>query len=740
MTKDMKLNFSVSLLNEKWLMFLLWVLFFLPLIILGFSHFEKPNEISLLDQLKTNPGYVESNEPGQHLVFGGSHKEVEVSINIPIRVSQSHKIKIDYIGSKNLKAIKIVIPEVAKKSYRYRHLVRIVDNQSGSLTFGLNDTNARYLTLVLYGNPGKNRPTTEITISSLSVAERTFIDSNLYYILLMLCVSSSLVLIGMLSGSFLQKICRYSQNSSAVFMIVGVFAYSIILLLTLLLFQRISTNSYNQYFLLSTATLTSLLIYYVYKYKLMSTQHGGYITSVKVPVLLYLFFSAIVAFVVGSIDGIALQEYYWTLIGKYRMFGGHGAHDNAFQYLNAVAIAENKPFNYFYKAPQLARHLMFGVEDRQVMMGAILGVYRVLWGHISIYLANSYGFFIIIGSCFSLLIIFPLYGFFRRYFERYIVVLSIILLFMGTYVLGNIYYTWFKILGGGCVLAGIYFLHFHTEYLKSWVIAGILLGIAVNMHTGQAIVYPLIAIYFFYQYLSKCTTASFVKAVTYTFTLTFVVVIAMLPWEIIKHYYFPNESDLFRLHFLHGQRFSESMLQTIINFFSDRYTFSEQLAHRSEQLVEALRINDITAWYSNMGIWDLKRYLFSWNKLQFRYITIMVYPLLIMLSITVYSRKFVCNAWTKKRNLNIERPDLNKLFLLSFCCVIWGLLVMHTKSETISSSFVSQYATLFILMFLHCMIASYSRLGLVLILLYSCISFTKLYVYFSHVLTLSSLL
>ena len=239
MTKDMKLNLSISLLNEKWLMLLLWVLFFLPLLILGFSHFEKPNEISLLDQLKTNPGYVESDKQGHHLVFGGGHKEVEVSVHIPIRISQSYKIKIDYIGSKNLKAIKVVIPEIVKKSYRYRHLVRIVDEQSGSLTFGLNDTNARYLTLVLYGNPGKNRPTTEITISSLSIAERGFIDSNLYYILLMLCVSSSLVLIGMLSGSVLQKITLYSQKSSAVFMIVGVFAYSIILLLTLLLFQRI---------------------------------------------------------------------------------------------------------------------------------------------------------------------------------------------------------------------------------------------------------------------------------------------------------------------------------------------------------------------------------------------------------------------------------------------------------------------------------------------------------------------
>ncbi|MBT8334255.1 MAG: hypothetical protein KJP19_07465, partial [Deltaproteobacteria bacterium] len=404
------------------------------------------------------------------------------------------------------------------------------------------------------------------------------------------------------------------------------------------------------------------------------------------------------------------------------------------------AIAENKPFNYFYQAPQLIRHLMFGVEDRQIMMGAILGAYRVLWAHISIYLVKGYGFFIIIGSCFSLLIIFPLYGFFRIYYQRYIVVLAITLLLMGTFVLGNIYYTWFKILGGGCVIAGIYFLHFHSEYLKSWVIAGIFLGLAVNMHTGQAIVYPIIAIYFFYQYLSNYSTASFIKAITFTFTLTFVVVTAMLPWEIIKHYYFPNKSDLFRLHFLHGQSYSDSIFQTAINFFSDRYTFSQQLSHRTEQLVKALRFNDIQTWYSNIGVWNFKNYMLSWNKLQFRYITIMVYPLLIMLLVTVYVRKFFDNAWTKRREFNAELPRLNSLLGLSICCVVWGLLVMYTKSETISSSFVSQYATLFILMFLHCFIASYSRLGLVLIILYSCISFTKLYVYFSKVLVFSSVL
>ena len=251
MTYDMKPNFSINLLNEKWLMFLLWVLFFLPLLILGLSNFEKPNEISLLDQLKTSPGYVESNKQGQHLVFGGSHNKVKVPINIPTGVSQSHKIKIDYTGSKNLKAIKVVIPEVLEKSYRYRHLVRIVDNQSGSLTFGLNDTNARYVTLILYGDSGKKRPPIEITVSSLSIAERRFFDSNLYYVLLMLCVSSSLVLIGMLSGSFLQKICRYSQNSSPVFMLFGIFAYSLVLLSALLIFQWISTNSYSLFFFFS---------------------------------------------------------------------------------------------------------------------------------------------------------------------------------------------------------------------------------------------------------------------------------------------------------------------------------------------------------------------------------------------------------------------------------------------------------------------------------------------------------
>lgn len=736
----MKPIISNNLLNNNWLLCLLWVLFFLPLAILGFSHVQNVNEISLLDQLNANIGFVKSDKEGHHLSFGGSLKQVEVPINFPIKVSQSHKIRIDYTGSKNLKAIKVVIPGVSEKSYKYRHLIRIVDRHSGSLTFGLNDTNAPYVTLVLYGDSGKKRPTIDIIISSLSISERRFIDSNIYYILLMLCVSSSLVLIGILSGSLLQEFCHYNYNASSIFLLFGVFIYSIVLLFALLFFQWISVQNYSYYFLYFFIIFTFLLIFYSYKFNINSNNNGSFIDSVKIPVLIYLIFTTIVAFIVCSIDGIALQEYYWTLIGKYRMFDGHRAHDNAFQYLNALAIAENKPFNYFYQAPQLIRHLMFGVEDRQIMMGAILGAYRVLWAHISIYLVKGYGFFIILGSCFSLLIIFPVYGFFRIYYQRYIVVLSITLLLMGTYVLGNIYYTWFKILGGGCVLAAIYFLHFHTEYLKSWVIAGIFLGLAVNMHTGQAIVYPIIAIYFFYQYLSKCLTASFIKAITFTFTLTSIVVITMLPWEIIKHYHFPNKSDLFRLHFLHGQNFSESMFQTTINFFSDRYTFSQQLIHRLEQLVKALRLNDIQTWYSNIGVWNYKNYLFSWNKLQFRYITIMVYPLLIMLFVTVYSRKFFYNAWTKRREFNTELQRLNSLLGLSVGCVVWGLLILYTKSETISSSFVSQYATLFILMFLHCFIASYSRLGLVLIILYSCISFTKLYVYFSKVLVFSSVL
>jgi hypothetical protein len=80
------------------------------------------------------------------------------------------------------------------------------------------------------------------------------------------------------------------------------------------------------------------------------------------------------------------------------------------------------------------------------------------------------------------------------------------------------------------------------------------------------------------------------------------------------------------------------------------------------------------------------------------------------------------------------------MFYLSFGCVIWGLIFMFTRFEAVSSSFVSQFATLFILMFLHCRIAAYSRLGLALMLGYAALSLTKLSIYFSGVVDFSSLL
>ena len=86
-------------------------------------------------------------------------------------------------------------------------------------------------------------------------------------------------------------------------------------------------------------------------------------------------------------------------MGKFRVFYGHIAHDNAFQYLNGLAIAEDKRFKYFYYTNPLVKGLFYGVEDRQTLPGAVFAIYRVIWAVFSPYVINTFAFFTIFGTC-----------------------------------------------------------------------------------------------------------------------------------------------------------------------------------------------------------------------------------------------------------------------------------------------------------------------------------------------------
>ncbi len=143
----------------------------------------------------------------------------------------------------------------------------------------------------------------------MSVSERRFIDSNLFFIILMLGVSSSLLLIGVITGACLQKICGYDSRSSGIFLFLGVFVYSILLFLALFLFQFFFPQGYTNSLLVFTTFVTCLFAV-CYRKTESTPPHKSFLAAIRVPVILYLIFSVIVAVLVGCIDGIALQEYY----------------------------------------------------------------------------------------------------------------------------------------------------------------------------------------------------------------------------------------------------------------------------------------------------------------------------------------------------------------------------------------------------------------------------------------------
>ena len=163
-----KASTPLDLSKDRFLVRLLLVLLGLPIIILSLSRFDGSQNISLLDQVRASANFVESDEDGHLLSFVGKLKRVEFPIVFSEAITQSQKIRIDYTNSSNLRSLQLLIPEVSNRNNGYLHQARIIDGQSGSVIFGLNDTNARDISLVMYGVSRK--APIEIKISSLTIS------------------------------------------------------------------------------------------------------------------------------------------------------------------------------------------------------------------------------------------------------------------------------------------------------------------------------------------------------------------------------------------------------------------------------------------------------------------------------------------------------------------------------------------------------------------------------------------
>ncbi|MDH3376945.1 MAG: hypothetical protein OEQ39_08255 [Gammaproteobacteria bacterium] len=721
--------------NGKTLTWILIIALIVPIVVMALFGHPGVVQNSLVAQLATQ-GTSNEDVASDTIRLKFENKDKQAQFRIYLEpINRSEKLHLSYNYVKNVAAVAIEIPRCRQCKEVYRHENRIIDSKQGHFYFGLNETDSNYFTVILRGY-SRSMPL-EIGITSLAVLKRNILDTNLFFVLLMLGISASLVVVGAIVGALSRSFFKeHHPGDEGIFLILGVFVFLIPMIPALLFFQELWPDNASIY--LFALFFVSLITVILVSNKL-GIQIPVFINAIAPIVIFYLVASVVVAVMLGFINGIALQEYFWSLVGKYRMFGGHRAHDNMFQYLNGLAIAEHKPFAYYYDTPPLVNRLFYGVDDRQVLSGAMFAVYRVVWGIVSPYAINTYGFYTIFGTSLTLLIVFPIYSFFIRFFEKKIVLLSLLVLVLTPYVLGNLYYTWFKILGGALILSGVYFLYLHPSQSRSWILAGVFWGLAANLHAGQAIVYPLLLVFFYLRQIDPRKPFSLFRSTILAAALTGTVIVTLLPWEIIKSNYYSNDLELFRAHFLGGEHYAGKLTDTIGNFMQ-RYTLDEQVLKRAQQFYTALRIgetHELATSFRNVGLHST---LIELNRLQYRYIAIMIYPLLSILLVVWLTAIVFRSSLTRLTIIREHIQGAQTSFYLALACVVWGLLVMFTKYEADSSSFVSPFSLIVINMFLITLIASASRFGSVLMATWAVVGAYKIALHYHDLIEFSFVL
>ncbi len=681
---------------------------------------------SLLDTLEAQGAVTVNADGSRSLVLDNDDKwgRLRVSLDRPTRFDD--KIRLVYRDADNVSSIHLELPGCEGCPVRHEHESRVVDNHGGAYYFGLNDTDHAGIPVNL--RAVSSSAPLEITVVAVDLLSRGPLDSPAFFIALMLSTAASLVLIGTLLTAPLIRLGGDGFRGHLPLLLAPAVFLALTAVVLVLLGLQAAGVAYAAPTRAFAAALLALLMLLAWRGR---TGLAAMLGESSGLILTYLGLVAAAAVLLAFIDGIPLTEHIWSTVGKLRMFDGHTAHDNAFQYLNGIAVADHKPFAHYYEAPQMWRRGGYGVEDRQVLSGLMFGAWRVLWTGLSDYVGSAYALFTIFGTALTMLLVIPLQALFARLFSPRIALFAVLVLAMNPYVLGNFYYTWFKILGGGLILVAVVYLHFFGNRRSSWIIAGVLLGMAANLHAGLTMGYPVIALWYIARRVRIMGVGSVVGTLALAAAMTAITVALMAPWEAVKSRHFDDDKSLLRMHMLEGQRFEGELGATVRAFLRD-HPLEEQLQKRLGNFVEATRLEEVG---SVVGTWrkqGTEAALLRWNRYQYRYFAVMFYPLLALIVIAGIAA--VALRGRGGADPGFDWPNANRLLVLGALSIAWGLIIMMTSKEADSSSFVTPFGILVVYTYLLCRLATLGRIGAALFAAWGLFSFYKLYIYFDDVL------
>ncbi len=310
-------------------------------------------------------------------------------------------------------------------------------------------------------------------------------------------------------------------------------------------------------------------------------------------------------------------------ITKHKIFSVFGAHDNAFQYYNGMAIAKQEPFNKYYGH----NRLIYRVQDREMLPGVIYAVFRVFLRNFNDNFAASFLTYTMLGTIMNILVIFPVLLLIDRYFSaigklRY---LFLLFLTLNAFVLPNYYYTWFKFAGAALFLSGLLCLLEKPTRWNSWLLAGLLLGMGANMHAANALGIPFIFLWCVFRLFREKGLFSW-QLLLYPLSLCLFFIITLLPWSIVKALYYPDNYTLIKQSFLGGYA-RDKPLMVSFKLFMDAHPLNQQLAYRLERVMNTFRPVRFGFLMDSFSNHSLTKSYWHWNNYEFFFFISSIYSL-----------------------------------------------------------------------------------------------------------------
>ncbi len=358
------------------------------------------------------------------------------------------------------------------------------------------------------------------------------------------------------------------------------------------------------------------------------------------------------------------QNFSYNSVSGPKTFWAFYALDNYFPYVNARALALNESFEKYYGAPGHAL-LFYQPEDREMASGAIYAAIRSALEPLSHTVADSYVTFASFALFFNLMVVFPLWLLVKRYLPDQNPLPALLATAATAFFVGNIFMAWFKMAGAALFLSGLAWWLTHTDKYRWWI-AGLLFGLATNMHASLAMGVPVLFIWFIVREFPSDDADSRAHGWYWNllgpvqFFLTFV--LSNLPWAIIKELYFKRSSVLLQQMFLNGENDPNGLWATAKLFFQ-HIPLSEQLSYRVQQVVDSLQLVNWGGIFTHLTS-DFFQGLRIWNLFEFDHLAMLFAPILFLVLFQgLWSRFYSAVPGIKSEHANEQRQ------------LLWGCLI-----------------------------------------------------------------